>query len=1854
MAVMILWPSWVQELVYKGNNIYEAKLEGGFSRYYHPCDNPASGWVVTTKEGLKYYYGSSTQSRQNSGSNIFKWRLDKMEDTNGNFMNITYTKDSGEVYLNRIEYTGNGTGLSPANTVQFTLESRSDSARSYATHFPVTTLYRLKTVEVYGNGQLARKYVLDYGDPSPSTSRSLLKAVTQYASDGSHLPPTTFDWTVGGNGLQTDAPWGNMTVPSDDRRFRGMMDLNADGKSDVVYQNTDTHNIRALLGSATGQATDSSWGPKHEPTFVDFNSDGLPDVITFSDNHNLGYKDVRLTVNTGTGSPFSADPITLLPNILWLTDGLVKWGDVDGDGFPDLIHLAPCSGESTPVTVYLNIEDPANPGNRTLGPGTAWGAYSCVDSFDYTGRFKMVDVNGDGLADLVFEDPARVFGGDYNVLLSTGSSFGPQTVWGTRSIYCNAIDDVYYQMRLVDVNGDGLPDIVFMGREEGSYRQTYVKLNTGTGFLPAAQWGVIFCDSDTEFLFADMNGDGMADRVYECYSLVHVQLSSGSGFTDYTWGQVQWGQITDFLAYSGRADDVDGDGLPDYVYQMVNDMEGVDTRVLKSLQPFPDLLFQVYNPIGGISTIYYKPSSAYNNTYLPYTVQTVSSIILDDGNGHLSETDYSYANGTHSLKDREFRGFGYVKQTDPVGTITESWFFQDDIKKGLMDRQTVKDSSGNLYGKTTNTYGVTPYTYGNSFVNFVYLSELSRYVYDGTSTFRRIRTTFAYDDYGNVTNKHFYGYADQSGDERDDYSEYNYDTTNWVLSFPSRTWTNDSGGNKVAETLYTYDSANGAQLKQKTAWNSGGDDSITTYTYDAYGNVASVRDPNHNTTTIAYDSTYTYQQTVTNPLGHQTGTITDTTFGKPIMKTDANGESFGYEYDVFGRLTKYTTPVDFDAGSTNGTRSYTYNPIGTVNVQHVTTFLTTTTGTGSTIRKEVYYDGLGREIKTRVRGPEAKFVIVDTVYDNAGRVQKKSLPYFEGIDSPDWFIFSYDPIGRVITTLNPDNSLTTVGYLKGTKTLIDANNHMKQEDYDGAGRLTQVREYTTGSDPYAVTQYKYHVLGNLNKVIDAAGNQWTIYYDSLSRKYKMTDPDMGTWLYSYDQNGNLIDQQDANGNIIHFDYDEINRMTLKRYVSSDDFEIVFHYDETGAPYPVGRLTRVEDRSGTTSYAYDQNGRTIGTTKTVDSTPYTTGTSYDSMDRIKKITYPDNAAASYSYDATALVQVSGYDTVTLSGYNAMGRPGLASYGNNTSTAYAYAPLNGRLTSINTAGPEGTLQDLEYGYDSVGNVTSIQDNCLGDNTQSFGYDELNRLTSAQSPSYGNITFTYDQTGNMTYNSRIGAYTYGGTKPHAVTRAGDDRTYLYDNNGNMTQKDSTQHTIVWNEDNKPKTITDYSQSTRFVYDYQGQRVKKIDANGSTTTYIGKYYECTDGTCRKHYFAGDKRYASHTPGASYYSHTDHLGSLNALTRRSGGTKVESMNYYPFGGTRVDSGTANLAYKFTGQELDSETGFYNFNARQYYADLGRFISPDSVVPSPGDPQSLNRYAYCRNNPLNLLDPTGHSWWSSLLGGLFGGLITVLTWGTAGPILAPMLGGMVSGTSGAAMSGAGIQGVIQAGFMGAATGGVTGGLIQAGVPGEVLLAGGAAITGGTGGLKGLGNFAAGVAGGIIGAVGGSDILAAMSQGPGGATAVEGDPLHFDSNHLTATDANGREAGSWEGLSGRTGSRTSLAHQQKYDYGPIPEAGEYSVNPANIQRWSDLPWYQKAAAYIGHGQWRWGTPAWGDTRVPIDIVGGNTWGRGDFLIHGGLYPGVGTGGCIKLLDPASFFSYLSVQQGPAPLTVQYGR
>jgi RHS repeat-associated protein len=103
-------------------------------------------------------------------------------------------------------------------------------------------------------------------------------------------------------------------------------------------------------------------------------------------------------------------------------------------------------------------------------------------------------------------------------------------------------------------------------------------------------------------------------------------------------------------------------------------------------------------------------------------------------------------------------------------------------------------------------------------------------------------------------------------------------------------------------------------------------------------------------------------------------------------------------------------------------------------------------------------------------------------------------------------------------------------------------------------------------------------------------------------------------------------------------------------------------------------------------------------------------------------------------------------------------------------------------------------------------------------------------------------------------------------------------------------------------------------------------------------------------------------------YFHNGHL-SLR-VTADSNGTKVGEQGHFPFGEDWYLSG-AVAKYRFTGYERDSESGNDYALARYHINRLGRFSSPDRIAGSIGDPQTLNRYAYVRNDPVNLTDPSG-------------------------------------------------------------------------------------------------------------------------------------------------------------------------------------------------------------------------------------------------------------------------------------------
>ncbi|MCP4165617.1 MAG: RHS repeat protein, partial [Chloroflexi bacterium] len=244
------------------------------------------------------------------------------------------------------------------------------------------------------------------------------------------------------------------------------------------------------------------------------------------------------------------------------------------------------------------------------------------------------------------------------------------------------------------------------------------------------------------------------------------------------------------------------------------------------------------------------------------------------------------------------------------------------------------------------------------------------------------------------------------------------------------------------------------------------------------------------------------------------------------------------------------------------------------------------------------------------------------------------------------------------------------------------------------------------ANQYVTANYEYDELDQLTDVYGPDNSGYAtehteISYDALGRKTGVNDPNMGVWSYEYDDAGNLTVQTDAEGQSICFFYDELSRVKGKTYVESPttcpitdpgygNYVVGYTYDNND--WGIGRRTGMEDTSGTgsTQWRYDERGRLTQEDKVIDnSDPYVTQYSYDSLDRVETMTYPDGEVLTYSYNAqglnNALQTDVGADYVTSTSYDEAGRVDVRTLGANLSSDYSYYawdsnPGRGRLHTI----------------------------------------------------------------------------------------------------------------------------------------------------------------------------------------------------------------------------------------------------------------------------------------------------------------------------------------------------------------------------------------------------------------------------------------------------------------------------------------------------------------------------------------------------------------------------------------------
>jgi len=141
---------------------------------------------------------------------------------------------------------------------------------------------------------------------------------------------------------------------------------------------------------------------------------------------------------------------------------------------------------------------------------------------------------------------------------------------------------------------------------------------------------------------------------------------------------------------------------------------------------------------------------------------------------------------------------------------------------------------------------------------------------------------------------------------------------------------------------------------------------------------------------------------------------------------------------------------------------------------------------------------------------------------------------------------------------------------------------------------------------------------------------------------------------------------------------------------------------------------------------------------------------------------------------------------------------------------------------------------------------------------------------------------------------------------------------------------------------------------------------------THFKEVYLRAFSQVTKYYAFGGQRIAMRRDHILFFLAADHLGTVSMVLDAAGNV-VDESRHYPYGTERwALDGAFPTDYRFTGQLLDSSLGLYHMGARQYDPMLGRWLSADTLVPEPANPQSLNRYSYVLNRPLRFLDPTGH------------------------------------------------------------------------------------------------------------------------------------------------------------------------------------------------------------------------------------------------------------------------------------------
>jgi RHS repeat-associated protein len=1366
--------------------------------------------------------------------------------------------------------------------------------------------------------------------------------------------------------------------------------------------------------------------------FLDINDDGYVDVVRMAGYFTSG---ARREVFLNTGAGFTGDvaaSFVLPPEVFvnlrsdssedYSDDPGVRIADVNGDGRADLLASRAEWNGPTDGKVYLYDRDgyrldrgyvlPDEPFVRRISGGL-W-----LDM-----GVRLMELDGDGYVDLF--KAANVNGTVQNVAyLHTRRPGGPGPTWerSTEDWFLSqqgeAFVDVLSQgsgvsvdrgLRVADIDGDRRTDIVLARVWNGNPAEKFLYCpRVGGGwdgrvfsefpdlFVTKAAGGIV---RDQGVRLADLDGDGGLD----------VAVSAASGARTWSRNRAWQGKYLLSRFSNGIG------GMTELTYAPAPHTGPIEGGAPAAL-PFPLAVVAERDEDDGMGhrlvTTY-----AYDGGYYQHRARELRGFrsvrVIEPGGAQASTTlflqqpDLPAAPLLGSPQERTVS-----RVSDGALFSRTTWTY--DTSDGLIPlAHPLLRSETAFYDWSTTDPAATPAR--RTAVSYQYVFDTATHPPDRLPRRRVERQEGDVDDPTDdrIVTEEFVSVLDPG-------AAAGPSSGRWLLDLPWHRWLTGADGGVVSESWTSYDDnplgtlgARGLPTREEIRGGPQGaagavapgdpENPVIRRGYDAYGNLEREVDALGHMRLFGHggdDPTFTFPVSETDPLGRVTAHRYDPRTGQQILLIDPNGAVVHLEHDGFGRPVAEYGPYDSaDRPTTSYRHDYDARPARVFRYAREVSGLGEKAGTDGCIESIAFFDGLGRLIETKVEAADGTMTVRGAVtFDAAGRVAAEALPFVSAgpefapaAQAPHARRYERDAAGRVLTVTEPSGAAWRRVYDGRTVGAIDPLGHRRDRVEDAFGQIVEVRDHHGVEASWSVAataRYAYDAAGRPTRVVDPSGATAHITYDAAGRRVVLDDPHVGSWRDSYDLQGRLIAETDPLGRVTRLQYDDLDRLVRKTLPEGAVHE--WRYDEGGAAADaIGRLTSIADPTGSQAFTYDRLGRIVRTWRDLQGTAYLLDAAYDALGRVTTLTFPNGARVDYRYDrggnlAAALPYADGFT------YDERGHLTGLVLGNGERVARTYDEMTGRLLSIGAFAERPEVADvrLNYQYDADGLITAIEDasDPLAVLTDRFNYDDRHRLVRAAGP-WGDLGYAYDDLGNLLLKGETGFFYDDPAHPLQATRTSAGMAIAYDSAGNVVslQSAATTRRLEYDGAGRMVRLTDPSRDLTVTEEFDATRHRVREVVETSTTRSVRdtpmpQFEVRDGKITLQILAGDLRIATVGPdGSVLYPIADHLGSVRAVLDAQRHV-VARYRYRPFGTVLPQqSGEPPVSHLFADAERCPETGFLLMGTRFYDPELGRFLQPDALVPDHYDPLAMHRYAYARDNPVNLSDPDGFFPWTPLV-----------------------------------------------------------------------------------------------------------------------------------------------------------------------------------------------------------------------------------------------------------------------------------